>query len=144
MKKAALPLWLATSLLSPLSLGQTTPAPTPPRPAPAPATPAKPGIVPAATTTPGTPAVELTEPTLPNIEDAMLAPPPNAAHVLGSWREALALLRSKSPSLRTSLAQVDVARARARQAMAASLPTLAVSGGNTFISHEFIRGDVPV
>jgi multidrug efflux system outer membrane protein len=154
MKKAALPLWLATSLLSPISLGQTAPAPTPPRPAPAaptpprpapaPTAPAKPGIAPATTTTPGSPAVELTEPTLPNVEDAMLAPPPNAAHVLGSWREALALLRSKSPSLRTSLAQVDVARARARQAMAASLPTLAVGGGNTFISHEFIRGDVPV
>jgi outer membrane protein TolC len=74
----------------------------------------------------------------------MLVPPPNAAHVLGSWREALTLLRSKSTPLRTSLAQVDVARARARQAMAASLPSFGVSAANTFIRHEFIQGNVPV
>jgi outer membrane protein TolC len=143
MKKAALPLWLGTFLLSPLALGQA--APTQPRPAATPTAPATPGAAPSAPATPGAATSTTTaEPTLPNIEDPMLVPPPNAAHVLESWQQALAQLRSKSTPLRTSLAQVEIARARARQAMAAYLPTFGVSAANTFIRHEFITGNVPV
>jgi outer membrane protein TolC len=142
MKKAALPLWLGTFLLSPLALGQAAP---PPRPATTPTAPAAPGATPSAPAAPGTaPSVTTAEPTLPNIDDPMLVPPPNAAHVLESWQQALAQLRSKSTPLRTSLAQVEIARARARQAMAAYLPTFGVSAANTFIRHEFITGEVPI
>ena len=124
MKKAAFPLWLATAALSPLASAQ---APSPPASAPSAAAPANPAP---------------TEPALPNIEDAMLGPIPPAAHILQSWREAIGILRSKSFSLRTQLAQVDVARARAREAMAASLPNFSTALGSTFLRTELLRNDV--
>lgn len=116
MKKAVLPLWLATLALSPLASAQA------PAPAAAPsATQAAPG-----------------EPVLPNIEDPMLAPPPAPTHVLNSWREALTLLRSRSTQLRSQLAQVDLARARSREALAAALPQLGTALGSTFIREELL------
>ena len=136
MRTARFCFWLATMALSSGALAQAT------KPAPAaPAAPAAPKPAPAApvatpsTSSPPTPA----EPTLPNIDDAMLAPPPAATHVLTSWREALAVLRSNSPNLRTSLAQVDIARARARQAAAATLPNVGMLIGNTFARYDIIR-----
>jgi multidrug efflux system outer membrane protein len=114
MKKAVLPLCLATFALSPLVSAQ---APAPASTAPA----AVPG-----------------EPALPNVEDPMLAPPPAPAHVITSWREALALLRSRSTQLRSQLAQVDVARARSREALAGALPQLSTALGSTFIREELL------
>jgi multidrug efflux system outer membrane protein len=122
MKKAALPLWLATIALSPLASAQ---APTP-----------TPGA-------PGTPAAAApAEPTLPNVEDPMLVPAPPAPHVLQSWREAIGLLRSRSTSLRTQLAQVEVARARSREAMSAYLPQLGTALGSTFVRYEILRNTI--
>ncbi len=117
MKKAVLPLWLATFALSPLASAQA------PAPAPAPST--------ARATAPA-------EPTLPNIEDAMLAPPPAPTHLVTSWHEALELLRSRSTQLRVQLAQVDVARARSREALSAALPQLSTALGSTFIREELL------
>jgi outer membrane protein TolC len=118
MKKAALPLWLATITLSPVVPAQTPPATSTPSASAAPA---------------------VAQPELPNIEDPMLAPAPAPIHILNSWREALELLRSRSTQLRTQFAQVDVARARSREALSAALPQLASAVGNTFIRSELLR-----
>ena len=115
MKKAAFPLWLATSALASLAVAQT---PSPP---------------PAATT------AAPDEPALPNVEDPMLNPVPPPAHTLTSWQQAMQLLRSRSTQLRAQVAQVDVARARSREALAAALPTFGTALGSTFIRTELLR-----
>jgi outer membrane protein TolC len=144
MRTAGFRFWLATMALSSGAFAQATkPAPVAPSapaaPKPAPAGPSAP-TTPGAPTSPGTPnATTPQEPTLPNIEDTMLTPQPPAAHVLGSWREALGVMRSNSPNLRISLAQVDIARARARQAAAATLPNLSMLTGNTYARYDILR-----
>ncbi len=129
MNKAALSLWLATVALAPLA-GAQTPSPSPGTPATA-AAPA------------GSAAPAVGEPVLPNIDDAMLAPAPAPQHVLQSWREALGLVRSRSTPLRTSLAQIDIAKARSRQVLAASLPNLTSMATSDYIRYELLRNDVP-
>lgn len=139
MNKAALTLCLATATLAPVAGAQTqspkqpgqanAPAPTK-APAPAPVTP---GTQPAPAATNG-------EPPLPNIEDPMLEPSPHPAHVLQSWQEALGLVRSRSVPYRTALAQVDLARAKSREALAAALPTLQSTAFNTYARYEILRG----
>ena len=66
------------------------------------------------------------------------APPP--AHVLQSWQEALGLVRSRSVPYRTALAQIDLARAKSREALAAALPTLQSTAFNTYARYEILRG----
>jgi outer membrane protein TolC len=122
MKTAAFPLWLATSALASVALAQT-PSAAPAAPSPAPAT------------TSAAPD----QPALPNVEDPMLNPVPPPAHTLTSWREALSLLRSRNTQLRAQVAQVDVARARSREALAYALPTLGTALGSTFIRTELLR-----
>jgi outer membrane protein TolC len=119
MKKAA-PAFAALVLVSGTALAQQKPAAPP---AKTPAAPAAAAPTPAAAA-PATPPTTVPEPTLPNIADAMLEPPPAPAHVLSSWRDALSMVKSSSTSLRSALARIDQARARARQAGAAWKPTL--------------------
>jgi outer membrane protein, multidrug efflux system len=142
MKKATTWLFLASATITQATAAQ----PAPPA-APAPAAPARPAPAaapraPAAAPAPGTAAPGARsdadiEPNLPNVDDPMLVEPPPAPRELRSWQEALRLLRTQAPSLRTALARVDVAAARARQSLAAALPVLLGSGQAGF---ELIRG----
>jgi outer membrane protein TolC len=70
----------------------------------------------------------------------MLDPSPPPQHVLQSWQEALGLVRSRSVQYRTALAQIDVARARSREALAAALPQLLSTAINTYAKYEILRG----
>jgi multidrug efflux system outer membrane protein len=117
MKKAA-PAFTALLLLSGSALAQPKPtAPAPPASAPAP--PGAPGGTPSTAAPASAP-----DPTVPDVSDPMLEPPPAPAHVLTSFREALSMVKSSSTSLRSALARIEQARARARQASAGWKPTL--------------------
>jgi multidrug efflux system outer membrane protein len=134
MNKAALTLCLATATLAPVAGAQT-----PSSKQPAPATTPAPAPAMAALPAPANPGAD---PTLPNIEDPMLVPPPPPGHVLQSWQEALGLVRSRSVPYRTALAQIDVARARSREVLAAALPILSSTAFNTLARYELLRGQV--
>lgn len=69
-------------------------------------------------------------PSLP--ADPLLAPPPTAPHVLGSWQEALSQLRTHSPDLLIAGDSVERARGQARIALSAVLPSLSASGSYTY------------
>ena len=90
--------------------------------------------LPGATTAPAGPAAgspsanPVAVPPPPEVKDPMLAPVPLPARVLGSWREAVALLRSRSTDLKTSVDQVLEAEAQTRIALAQYLPTLVGQG----------------
>lgn len=135
MNKAALSLWLATAALAPVASAQTPPPAITPRGA-APAQPASSAPVAA----PAAPAAAPADPTLPKVEDPMLEPSPPPQHVLNTWQEAIGLVRSRSVPYRTALAQIDVARARSRQALAYALPTLQSTVFNTLARYELLQG----
>jgi outer membrane protein, multidrug efflux system len=61
----------------------------------------------------------------------MLDPLELPAQVLGSWQQALALMRSRSTSIATARAQIAEADARSRQTLSSSLPTLSGNGSVT-------------
>jgi outer membrane protein, multidrug efflux system len=130
MKTAFGSVALLTGLISGLAAAQA-PAPPPKPPGNPPAAAAPPTAAP-----PASPGVA--EPTLPTIDDPMLAPPPPAAKLLASWRQAIDVARQQSTSLRTAAARVDEARGRARQALAAALPKLSARAG---VDHELLRGE---
>jgi outer membrane protein TolC len=141
MKKAALSLLLASVALARTAPAQQTPGtaapvrpvqPANPRAPAASATPAAPGAAgaPSTATTP--------EPKLPEVDDPMLAPPPAPSHELSSWRQGVSLIRQRNNSLKQALATVDVANARARQSLSASLPVLSARAG---VEYELLRGD---
>jgi outer membrane protein TolC len=65
---------------------------------------------------------------LPDVKDVMLEPVPDAPQQLGSWRDALALVRTRATALRISQAQIQQAGGVARQALAVALPKLTASG----------------
>jgi outer membrane protein TolC len=142
MKKAALSLLLASAALVRPALAQQTPPPAAPAARPVPpvkrgptlpsTTPAAPGA-PTAAALPAPP-----EPKLPEVDDPMLAPPPAPTHQLSSWKQGVSLIRQRNNSLKQSLATVEVANARARQALSASLPILSARAG---IQREMLRGE---
>ncbi|QRN96160.1 TolC family protein [Archangium violaceum] len=73
----------------------------------------------------GTPQAQAMTPQFqPEVSDPMLAPVPPAPIQVGSWDEALALLRQRSTDLRAALAQVEVAAGQRRAALAGLLPSL--------------------
>jgi len=65
----------------------------------------------------------------------MLAPPPAAPRSIGSWDEALALIRAQSPDYLSSAETVDRASAQRRIALAAVLPVVQAQGTYT---HELL------
>jgi outer membrane protein TolC len=70
----------------------------------------------------------------PTVDDPMLAPPPPAASQIGSWEQALGLLRAHSPDYDIGRQSVARAEAQTRAALAAILPTLNAQGSYT---HQF-------
>ena len=98
---------------SALAQVDTPPQPTPPRPTG--------GVSPAPAAGPG-------EPVMPVVDDPMLVPLETPGSVLGSWQQALALVRTRSTSVATAQAQIAQAQARSRQALANSLPDISGNG----------------
>ncbi len=76
---------------------------------------------------PQPPAVS--QPFQPEVSDPMLEPVPPAPVQVGSWDEALELLRQRSTDLRIALAQVESAAGLRRVALAGLLPTIGGSAG---------------
>ncbi len=75
---------------------------------------------------------------LPEVSDAMLKPIPPAKRTVRSWREALKIVRARSTALRSSLGRIEAASGRARQSLAAALPTLSARGQ---LNHHLIVAD---
>ncbi|AGC46793.1 HAE1 family efflux transporter outer membrane efflux protein [Myxococcus stipitatus DSM 14675] len=75
------------------------------------------------------------------VEDPMLAPVPPASQQVGTWEQALALVRERSTNLRTAEAGVQRAEGRWRQALAALLPNARASAS---AAHDFLNSDTPV
>jgi outer membrane protein TolC len=119
------------------ALAQPAPTPKPVAPAANPVAPATGAGAPAGATGAQLPAAP-PEPSLPQVTDDMLAPVPPAAHVLGSWREALKILRENSSTLRTLRAQQEVAEAQSRQVLSGSLPVLTADAG---VTRHLLRGE---
>ncbi|MEB2312930.1 MAG: TolC family protein [Sorangiineae bacterium] len=78
------------------------------------------------------------EPKLPEIDDPMLAAPPAPAHTLGSWRDALGMIRARASSLQLAQAKVEQATAQERQALARALPRLTGTGR---VNRHLITGE---
>lgn len=120
MRKAILP-FVAACLLPGLAAAQPAAAPVSPLPAP---------TVPSIIALPPPPAVS----------DPMLAPVPPPKRVIGSWQEALSMLRQRSTDLKIALDQVLQAEAQTRIALAAYLPTMGASSSpvSGTATHQFL------
>jgi outer membrane protein TolC len=92
---------------------------------------------PPATAAPGAEPSEL-EPKLPEVDDPMLAEVPAAPQLLGSWQQALRRVRVNATNLQIAAAQVEVARAQSRQALARALPTLT---GSAYVRRHLLTGE---
>jgi outer membrane protein TolC len=68
-----------------------------------------------------------------NVSDPMLVPVPPAEKVVMTWREALALLRSRSTDLRTAYDEIRRAEAQQRIALANVLPQI---NGQAVLNHQ--------
>ena len=80
-------------------------------------------------------AAPVVVPPPPEVNDPMLTPVPQPPRVLGSWREAVALLRARSTDLKMAVDQVLQAEAQSRIALAQYLPTINGQGNYT---HQLI------
>ncbi len=117
-------------------LAASLPALAQPKPANAPPS--------AATTTPAAPIAPAApaehgpvDQNLPQVTDAMLQPVPPPAHIIGSWRQALKMVRAQASTIQISRAQVEQAEGQARQALGRALPTLTA---NANITHHILTG----
>src|SRR5580658_7419268 len=75
----------------------------------------------------------------PTIDDPMLAPMLAAPKNLSTWEEALDLIRARSTDLRKAYDEVLYAAGQTRSALAATLPTIALTG-----TYSFQTGNYPV
>ncbi len=80
-------------------------------------------------------------PPTPDVDDPQLVAPPQAPRVLGSWEEALELVRAQSPDYLTTYDNVLRAEAQARIALAAILPTISAQGSFT---HQLLTTRVSI
>ena len=87
-----------------------------------------PPVKPAAPTTPAQPAAPPISalPELPKVEvnDPLLAPIPQAPHLLGSFHDAMQAIAARSPDLAIAEQEVERAEGASRQALALALPSL--------------------
>lgn len=113
--------------------GGPAPSPLPPPPAPIPPSALPPAPSSAA---PNRAYVEAPPPPpqQPDIADPMLAPPPPSPRNIGSWDDALSLIRSQSPDYAYAAQAVARAEAQQRIVLAAVLPVLTGVGSYT---HQF-------
>jgi outer membrane protein TolC len=77
----------------------------------------------------------------PQVDDPMLAPAPPASKQVGTWEEALGLMRERSTDLRIAEANVQRAEGRWRQALSVLLPNGRVSVGAAL---DVLNPDTPV
>ncbi|HEX5746706.1 MAG TPA: TolC family protein [Archangium sp.] len=75
------------------------------------------------------PGAAVSPPFQPQVSDPLLEPVPPAPVQVGSWDEALTLLRQQSTDLRVALARVESAAGQRRVALAGLLPTVNGSAG---------------
>lgn len=68
----------------------------------------------------------------PQVNDPMLTPAAPARQLVGSWQEALKLLRERSTDLRTAEANVQRAQGRWKQSLSALLPNARFSAGAAY------------
>ncbi|MBU8898631.1 TolC family protein [Corallococcus sp. H22C18031201] len=76
----------------------------------------------------------------PTVEDPMLAPVAPAAQQVGTWDEALKLVRENSTNLHTAEAGVQRADGRWRQALSALLPNARLTAS---VSYDVLNPDTP-
>jgi outer membrane protein TolC len=74
---------------------------------------------------------------MPEVNDPMLTPVEAAPQVLSTWQQALALVRSRSTTVAIAQSRVVAAQARARQALASTLPNLS---GNAAAQRNLLFG----
>lgn len=79
-------------------------------------------------------------------DDPQLAPPPQAPRTIGSWHEALRLLRQQAPRYQRELENVARARVQSQLAVAAVLPSMNGSANYTrqFITEPVVLAGTPV
>ena len=75
----------------------------------------------------------------PSVTDPMLDRPPAASKIVPGWRDALALVKSRSVDLQVAVADVVRAEAQSRQTLAALFPSLTGSANAT---QQLIRASV--
>src|SRR5580658_50286 len=86
----------------------------------------------AAVESPGAAMSPVALPAPPTIDDPMLAPMPPASRSVSTWEETLELIRARSTDLRTAYDEVVRAEGLTRSALAATLPTIALTGTTTY------------
>ena len=74
-----------------------------------------------------------------DVKDPLLTPVAPAPHVLGGFRDALAMVASRSVELAVALQEVQRAEGLTRQALGAALTTVNLTGT---LKHDLIRKDV--
>jgi outer membrane protein TolC len=92
----------------------------------------------------GAASVPVALPAAPTIDDPMLAPMPPASMNVSTWEQTLELIRARSTDLRTAYDEVLRASGMARSALAATLPTIALTGTYTYQTGNYGTTSVPL
>ncbi|EPX60262.1 efflux transporter, HAE1 family, outer membrane efflux protein [Cystobacter fuscus DSM 2262] len=90
---------------------------------------------------PAPPPEAATQPPQPEVSDPMLAPVAPAPIQVGSWDEALQMLRQRSTELGTALARVESASGQRRVELAGLLPTL---NGSASVQYNLLGPTVAI
>jgi multidrug efflux system outer membrane protein len=114
------------------------PAAAPRKPA---AKPAKPARTDADTTTDEAQTRDDVLPPAPTVVDPMLEPLPPPRRTVGTWEEALSLVRARSTDLRLAFDEVEKAEGQSRIALAGALTQINATGS---LTHNFLQGSYPL